>query len=65
MKYQVGDLVNYNSGNLNRVGYITKVNKEFLYITFFRDLDLSKRIEEKMAYSYFELYYKVISKVKE
>ena len=63
MKYQVGDLINYNSGNLNRVGYITKVNKEFLCITFFRDL--SKHIEEKMAYSFFELYYKVISKVKE
>ena len=64
MKYQVGDLVNYASGNLNRVGYIAKVNKEFIYITFFRDI--SKNIQfEKMAYSYFELYYKVISKVKE
>ena len=63
MKYQVGDLVDYNSGNLNRVGYITKVNTKYVYITFFRDI--SKDIEEKMAYSYFELYYKVISKVKE
>ena len=63
MKYQVGDLVDYNSGNKNKVGYITKVNKEFLYITFFRDIDL--HIQKKMAYSYFELYYKVISKVKE
>ena len=63
MKYQVGDLVNYANGNANRVGYITKVDNQFLYITFFRDL--SKYIEEKMAYSFFELYYKVISKVKE
>ena len=63
MKYQVGDLVNYNSGNLNRLGYITKVNTKYVYITFFRDIDL--HTQEKMAYSYFELYYKVISKVKE
>ena len=70
MKYQVGDLINYNSGNLNRVGYITKVNKEFLCITFFHNKntffrDNDENIQEKMPYSFFELYYKVISKVKE
>lgn len=63
MKYKVGDLVNYNSGNGNRVGYITKVNTKYVYITFFRNND--ENVQEKMAHSYFELYYKVISKVKE
>ena len=63
MKYQAGDLVNYNSGNGNRVGYITKVNTKYVYITFFQKN--MEHIEEKMVYSYFELYYKVISKVKE
>ena len=64
MKYQVGDLVNYNRGNVDRIGYITKVNTKYVYITFFQQ-HISENIQEKMAYSYFELYYKVISKVKE
>ena len=63
MKYQVGDLVNYNSGNKNRLGYITKVNTKYIYITYFHEN--MGYTQEKMAYSYFELYYKVISKVKE
>mgnify|MGYP006299740175 CR=1 FL=1 len=63
MKYQVGDLVNYANGNANRVGYITKVDNQFLYIRYFHhNKDYTT---EKMAYSYFQLYYKVISKVKE
>lgn len=60
MKLKVGDLVDNSLGNVKEIGYISDVkeNQGFVFITWFRYLDV-----QKMSYDYFNIYYKVISHV--
>ena len=65
MKLKVGDLVDNARGNVKDMGYISDIkenkfseNKGFVFITFFRYLDV-----QKMSYLDFNNYYKVISHV--
>jgi hypothetical protein len=58
MKYKVGDLIKNKWGNVDRLGYITRVDEKagYLAVVFF----CANHIEETLSYQYVKQYYKVL-----
>ena len=58
MNYKVGDLIKNKWGNVDRLGYIARVDEKagYLAVVFF----CNTHIEETLTYQYVKQYYKVL-----